>query len=230
MSNLSDLRLADRAYLRIKERLADLDLMPGDRLSEKELAEQFQISRTPIREALQRLHHEDLLALSPKLGWTVPQLDFEKIDQLYDFRILIERNAVLICAEQQSLNPAWRQLEPIWQVTEDQQLADPQQVGRLDESFHQTLVQAAGNAEIARVHKDITEKIRLIRRLDFTKPTRIAATYAEHQAILRYIALGNGERAQVSLEAHITASKIESRTITLETMFRRGQAGPLTQD
>ena len=50
MSNLSDLRLADRAYLRIKERLADLDLMPGDRLSEKELAEQFQISRTPIRD------------------------------------------------------------------------------------------------------------------------------------------------------------------------------------
>jgi DNA-binding GntR family transcriptional regulator len=223
MSDPHDLRLADRAYLRIKERLADLDLMPGDHLSEKELAEQFEISRTPIREALQRLHHEDLLSLSPKLGWTVPKLDFEKIDRLYDFRILIEKNAVRVCAEKLSMPSSLRELEPIWQVSEQNQINDPKQVGRLDEIFHQTLVKAAGNAEITRVHAEITEKIRLIRRLDFTKPARISATYKEHQSILKLIASSQGDQAQESLSSHITASKIESRAITLEAMFRRGQ-------
>jgi DNA-binding GntR family transcriptional regulator len=223
MSDPGELRLADRAYMRIKERLADLDLMPGDRLSEKELAEQLQISRTPIREALQRLHHEGLIDLSHKSGWSVPQLDFERMDQLYDFRILIERHAALVCAQNPCRSDALQELASIWRVPKERQLADPLQVGRLDEMFHQTLVQAAGNAEITRVHADITEKIRLIRRLDFTKPSRIEATYAEHQAIIELIWKGQSELAQSALAEHITASKLQSRSITLEEMFRRRQ-------
>lgn len=225
MSNAADLSLAERAYLRIKERLADLDLMPGDRLSEKELAEQFQISRTPIREALQRLHHEELLDLTPKSGWAVPQLDFEKIDALYDFRVVIEQHAATLCAQLDRMPQSLIDLRSVWQRGSRQQLDDPLQVGRLDEMFHTTLVRAAGNLEIAKVHSEITEKIRLIRRLDFTKPTRISVTYAEHQTILELIFSGQTEPARRALADHINASKIESRTITLEAMYRRRHVG-----
>jgi hypothetical protein len=54
-----------------------------------------------------------------------------------------------------------------------------------DEAFHCALVAAAGNAEVARVHRDVTERIRIIRRLDFTKQARIDATYDEHAKILK---------------------------------------------
>jgi len=62
-------------------------------------------------------------------------------------------------------------------------------VAALDEAFHATIVSAAGNHEMARVHADVTDGIRIVRRLDFTQPPRIAATYEEHAKILRAILL-----------------------------------------
>ena len=63
--------LADQAYARIKKRIFDFDLMPGDRLSESELAQQIKVSRTPLRQALQRLQHEGFVEAIPKVGWLV---------------------------------------------------------------------------------------------------------------------------------------------------------------
>ena len=168
--------LAEQAYQSIKLRLAGLDLLPGDRLSEKLLAQTLGISRTPVRQALQRLHHEGLLDLSSRDGWAVPRLNFKRLDDLYDFRVVIELHAVAVCiadeARRQSLEP----LRQIWCVPREQRLTDSVKVGELDESFHTGLVSAAGNAEMARSHAYITDHIRLIRRLDFIKPERVDVT------------------------------------------------------
>jgi DNA-binding GntR family transcriptional regulator len=91
-------------------------------------------------------------------------------------------------------------------------------VGPLDEAFHATLVRAAGNDEIARVHWDVTERIRVIRRLDFTRADRIDATYAEHAKILRAIIQRKADQAQLLLKSHIEQSKAEVRKITLATL------------
>ncbi len=90
--------------------------------------------------------------------------------------------------------------------------------GALDEQFHATLVRAAGNDEIARVHWDVTERIRIIRRLDFTRPDRIDATYAEHAMILRNVIQRKADQAQLLLRSHIEQSKSEVRKITLATL------------
>ena len=65
--------------------------------------------------------------------------------------------------------------------------ADARTVGSYGEEFHATLVCVAGNDETARVHWDVTERIRIIRRLDFTRADRIEATYIEHAKILRAV-------------------------------------------
>ena len=89
------------------------------------------------------------------------------------------------------------------------------QVAAWDEVFHCTLVEAAGNAEMARVHREVTERIRVIRRLDFTQPSRITATYDEHSKILRAIQRKRGDQAALLLRAHIQSSQAEVRKITL---------------
>lgn len=71
-------------------RIFDFVLMPGDRLSESDLAQQIHVSRTPLRQALQRFQHEGFVKTIPKMGWLIVPLNFEKFDELYDFRILIE--------------------------------------------------------------------------------------------------------------------------------------------
>ena len=78
---------------------------------------------------------------------------------------------------------------------------------------------AAGNDEMARMHRDVTERIRVIRRLDFTVSARIAATYDEHAAILAALADRRAAAAQRLLAAHIEASRREVRKITLEGLY-----------
>ena len=91
-------------------------------------------------------------------------------------------------------------------------------MARLDEEFHTALVAAAGNPELARVHQSITERIRIVRRLDFTHPERIAYTYLEHAEILRAILSRRPARAVQLLKAHIEASKREVRNISLHRL------------
>lgn len=212
--------LADQAYARIKKRIFDFDLMPGDRLSESELAEQIKVSRTPLRQALQRLQHEGFVEAMPKVGWLVPPLSFEKFDELYDFRVLIECFAVReLCAAAEE-RPELDGLSKIWLVDEQDRLRDPIEVGLLDEAFHMRIVESTGNHEMLRTYREITERMRIIRRLDFTKTERIAATYGEHGKILAAIQRRRADEAQRLLTAHIEQSKLEVRKITLDMLYQ----------
>jgi DNA-binding GntR family transcriptional regulator len=91
-------------------------------------------------------------------------------------------------------------------------------VATLDEAFHATLVASAGNREMSRVHAEVTERIRIIRRLDFTQAPRIDATYQEHGKILRAIVQRRADQAVMLLRTHIEASKAEVRKITLHML------------
>jgi len=107
------------------------------------------------------------------------------------------------------------ELAAIWLVPAAERSKDTVQVALWDEQFHCALVAAAGNAEMARVHRDVTERIRIIRRLDFTQQVRLDATYEEHAKILRAVQRKRGDQAAMLLRAHIETSQAEVRKITL---------------
>ncbi|TBO27876.1 GntR family transcriptional regulator [Aquabacterium lacunae] len=220
--------LAERAYAEIKQLIFDFQLLPGDRFSESDLAQRVQVSRTPLRQALQRLQREGFLQVFPKSGWRVSPLDFEAFDQLYDLRVLLECHAVARLCEMEE-RPTLKALAHDWLVPEAERLQAALPVDRLDETFHHALVQATGNQEMVRVHADITERIRIIRRLDFTQRRRVDATYDEHARILRAITRRRSDEAQRLLRAHIEQSKLEVRHITLDMLYQarqRAQAAP----
>jgi DNA-binding GntR family transcriptional regulator len=109
-------------------------------------------------------------------------------------------------------------LEKIWLVPPRQRLTDGARVARLDEEFHGKLVAAGGNPELARLHQTITERIRIVRRLDFTHPERVVYTYIEHGQILRAILGRKPAKAIALLRAHIEESKSEVRKISLHRL------------
>jgi DNA-binding GntR family transcriptional regulator len=211
--------LAEHAYAEVKRLIFDFVLMPGDHFSESELARRVEVSRTPLRQALQRLQREGFLNVFPKLGWQVAPLDFDTFDELYDLRVLIECAAVQRLCEVEE-RPGLQALAEVWLVEAADRIADGVAVGALDEAFHRALVASSGNREMARVHADITERIRIIRRLDFTKSDRVAATYDEHARILGAITRRRSDEAQRLLRAHIGQSKLEVRHITLDMLYR----------
>jgi len=210
--------LAEQVYATLKAEIHDFQLVAGDRFSEADLGTRLGVSRTPVREALFRLRNEGFLDVEPKLGWFVKPIDFGRLEQLYDLRIVLELASVLRLCTRTEDPPELEALKDIWLVPVPERLTDARQVGANDEQFHATLVRAAGNAEMARVHWDVTERIRIIRRLDFTRPDRIEATYTEHAKILRAVIQRKADQAQLLLKSHIDQSKAEVRKITLHTL------------
>jgi DNA-binding GntR family transcriptional regulator len=171
-----------------------------------------------VREALLRLRSEGFLDVESKSGWFVKPIDFGRLDQLYDLRVVLELASVSRLAARAELTPGLDALKAAWLVTAGERLDDPRAVGALDELFHGTLVAATGNAELARVHQDVTERIRIVRRLDFTRADRIDATYQEHAKILRAVLQRRADQAQWLLRSHIEQSKAEVRKITLHQL------------
>ena len=217
--------LAEQAYVQLKGLIHDFELLPGDRFTESEMGARLGVSRTPVREALFRLRNEGFLEVESKSGWHVRPIDFDRLDQLYDLRVVLELASLARLCARTSDPPELDALKAAWLVPPDERLAGTHEVGELDEDFHATLVRAAGNAEIARVHWDVTERVRIVRRLDFTRGERIAATYDEHAQILRAVLQRKLEQAQLLLRSHIEQSKTEVRKITLSTLHEaRGRA------
>ncbi|RPH24786.1 GntR family transcriptional regulator [Buttiauxella warmboldiae] len=212
--------VAERIYRSLKQEIFDFQLLPGERFSENDIALRMDASRTPVRQALYALEQEGYVEVQPRSGWQIKAVDFDHLEALYDLRIVLELEAVKrLCALPAEVHPMPLQaLRQFW--IDAPQLPDGVQVAGHDEIFHMTLVETAGNPEMARVHREITEKIRIVRRLDFTKRPRVSATYLEHGQILLAILNRQLQEAQSCLYDHIAASQKEVRQITLHMLHQ----------
>jgi len=214
--------LADTVYERVKEDIAEFRLVPGDRFTETEVAERLGVSRTPVRQALFRLQREGFVQVQFRAGWLVQPFDFDMFENLYDLRIVLETTSVQrLCEAARGAVDRGRleALQAFWLAPKAERKLDGRLVSRRDEEFHATLVAAAGNPELARVHRDVTDRIRIVRRLDFTQAERIHSTYDEHAQILRAVMRRRTDQAVLLLRTHIEASKAEVRKLTLHNLY-----------
>lgn len=208
--------VSERIYRQLKESIFEFRLLPGDRVTETELAELTHASRTPVREALARLQREGFVKVAFRSGWQICPFDFEQFEQLYDVRIALELAAVArLCTCPANL----ADLHETWLVAPSLRLNDGARLCELDERFHERLVEASGNIEMAVIHRQVCERLRIVRRLDFAQAARIEATYEEHGRILQSIEAGQCEAAQLLLRQHIEQSKAVVRQITLHSLF-----------
>ncbi len=210
--------LAEQVYGRLKEDIFEFRLLPGDPFTETEMAVHYKVSRTPMRDALYRLQREGFLEVGFRRGWKVRNLDFAYFDDLYDLRIVLEIAAIERICQMTTHSKHLLDLKNIWLIPKNEREKDGRVVARLDESFHMTLINAAANKEVARVHAELTEKIRIIRRLDFTSGDRIEATYQEHAKILQLLLQRKFVEVSMLLRSHIEQSKLEVRKITLHRL------------
>lgn len=206
--------LAMHIYTQLKADIFDFRLLPGDKFSEGDIAARMQVSRTPVRQALFWLQREGYVDVHFRSGWQVRAFDFKYFEDLYEIRIMMETNAIHRIVAMQAMSRL-ETLREVWCISPSQQLDDPAVVASLDEAFHARIVAAVGNDEMTRIHQDVTERIRIIRRLDFTKAPRIEATYREHADILDTIFAGDAALAKNMISEHIAESRDEVKRITL---------------
>lgn len=214
-------RLAETVYQGLRDDIFAFRLLPGDRFAETDVAERLKVSRTPVREALMRLQTEGLVRGYFRNGWEVVPIDFSRFAALYELREMIELHAIgRLCTAPRSDAGAGllAALGEAWRVPPARRLRDGLAVAALDEAFHISLVRAAGNTETDGVYRQVTERVRIMRRLDFAYGDCIDETYEDHRAILDAIDHGDAPAAVALLARHIRGSHEVVQQITIERL------------
>ncbi|MGH9355272.1 MAG: GntR family transcriptional regulator, partial [Terriglobia bacterium] len=137
----------DRVYLELKAMAMTYVLRPGERLNEIELSKQFGVSRTPLREALNRLNTEGFLRFAPGRGFYCRELDAKEIFNLFELRKAVEVAAIRLsihCAKEHDIQAINSFLDETGPEVGDR---TTHELVRLDEAFHERLMEMSENAE-----------------------------------------------------------------------------------
>lgn len=223
---------ADRVYAALRDALLRGELPAGERLVEVALAEQFQTSRTPVREALRRLEGDDHLVRDPGGGLRPRLPDVRTMQEVYDVRLAIEELTTRRAAAGgdrellEAVERDWAAMEAQWRARPDE-LRTPDFVLR-DESFHERIAGASGNGTATRMLRSVNERIRILRIHDFTLDERIGATIAEHLEIVRIVLLADPDAAAAFMRAHVQRSALVVRERVGEALARMFTGAPVT--
>lgn len=177
------------------------ELRPGERLSEIELAVRLGVSRTPVREALNRLVTEGFLVPCSR-GFMRRPLDVQESLDLYEARAAVERECLRLAVARASDAQIAEAEAWLAQSRKVPARTPVERLVELDEGFHGRIAAMAGNAELQRLLANLNERIRFIRWLDMEKVGR-DATQREHAAILKALRTRDAAAGDRLLAAHI---------------------------
>jgi DNA-binding GntR family transcriptional regulator len=200
--------LKERAYAEIKERILRGDFPASTFLSERHIASELDMSKTPVRAALERLELEGFVTISPQQGIIVRDLSVHDIADQYEIRAALETYVVRTVAGR--LTPA--QVGRL-QANLDAQEAncgtgDVQRCVALDAEFHNLFCEFLGNQEILRVMGQLRAKVhRVIARVFTLNAARMASSYREHRAITEAVLRGDAALAARRVEEHLEYGK-----------------------
>jgi len=208
------------AYSLILAAIDDGTYRPGDRLVESELADRFGVSRTPIREALQRLETQSLLTRDGR-SLIVASLDHNQLAELYVVRAQLEGLAARLAAQHATPEEV-RVLRDM--VEEDRALiANPRALSRANKRFHRQIHLASHNRFLIQQLDLVHRSMALLATTSLEAEGRGQAAMEEHHAIVEAIARKDGDSADLALRDHI--SKAFETRLKLEAGDRRKQAG-----
>lgn len=189
------------AYTLILEAIDVGIYKPGDRLVESDLADRFGVSRTPIREALQRLETQSLLMRDGR-SLIVSSLDHNQMAELYVVRAELEGLAARLAARH-ATDEEIRVLRDM--VTEDTALmGDPATMARANRRFHKQIHLASHNRFLVQQLDLVHRSMALMATTSLAAEGRDRDAIAEHDAIVAAIEDGDGPRAEEALKSHIS--------------------------
>jgi DNA-binding GntR family transcriptional regulator len=213
-------RAGAEIYERLKQDILTFAFRPGERLVELELCDRYEVSRTPVREALRRLEDDGLVVARDKGGRIVKGLDISDYEDVYAVRAVLETYAVselagrAVLDDIDALQYGWLEGYSAETAPLDGSYVIP------DERFHLALARATGNAYLLESMERVHDRLHTIRAFDFTVRDRLIVSEAQHIAIGEAIRTGDRTQAAALMAQHINQSKDEIRSIMLRILSR----------
>jgi DNA-binding GntR family transcriptional regulator len=205
------------AYTLILEAIDQGIYRPGDRLVEAELAERFGVSRTPVREALQRLETQSMLTRDGR-SMIVASLDHNQLAELYVVRAELEARLAAKHATPEEIRVLSEMVEADRTIVDD-----PAELSRANRRFHKQIHLASHNRYLVQQLDLVHRSMALLASTSLAAEGRGEAALAEHAELVRAIAAGDGEAAQAALRAHI--SKAFETRLKLDAGTVKGKGG-----
>lgn len=210
--------IVGQVYAQLRALAIGYSFKPGERLNEGELARRLGVSRTPLREALNRLATEGLLRLVAGKGFFCRDLQVQEIFSLYELRKAIEIAAVRLAV----LRARDHEVDALLAFLDD---TGPEPGGRsadelvaLDEAFHERLAGLSGNPEMLRVLRNLNARIHFVRWIDMQRGDR-PRTQTEHRQTLLALKARDAPACAALLEKHI-----DRRLDQISSALREGYA------
>ena len=200
--------LRDKVVEELRRRIIDGEYAPGHRLTEDRLAEDFGVSRNPVREAIRVLEREGFLIALPRRGAVVASIDADDLENLFDVRLALEVLAAQLAAQR---------LDPDGATMLDALLAKAEttttaaELSELNTAFHAEVGRLSGNSLLTGIMESLHDRLRWIYRQ--TALERAHDSSAEHAAIAVAIRAGDAEAAAQAARRHVLAARTTALTL-----------------
>jgi DNA-binding GntR family transcriptional regulator len=203
MSNLTQ-----QAYQKIREAIINGELKPGERLVEQRICKEFEVGRSPVREAIRLLQMEGHVDVVPNRGVTITKISIEELKNIYDIVSVLEGFAT----EQTTQHFTKRELNKLRSVQRELSRVgdtkDYRKYIKLNSQFHDYIVNACENSELSKIIRSLRDKIRRYRYMSIINPDGNLENYIEaHEKILENISKGKAKQAGVEMRKHVLESK-----------------------
>ena len=197
--------LTEEVYEQLRDDIIQLRIKPGEKVSEAKLAKKYNVSRAPIRNAIQKLQQEELVLIRPQIGTIIMPISLKRARDVLEVRLILEKFAVEKAAEKitdadlEELEQRFQELDREGISTEDR----GQLLFSTDMFLHQTIWRLCGNEEIIQILNNYPESIKRIRLATLELDNRLVPSRDEMYAIYQALKHRDPRKAREAMEDHI---------------------------
>lgn len=207
-----------RIYESMRDRIVSMELPPGATISRAEMAKSYDVSQTPMREAMQRLESDGLIRIYPQSKTIVTRIDIKALKEAHFLRLAVESEVIRTLAE----NPDKTLISRAQTLVDMQNslignLEEIALFNQFDEKFHRMLFAGAGQENLYTMLSEKSGHMARARRLDLPKSGKMQGIVEGHAAIIKGINAGNSDQALVALREHLAGTIAHVDALQLET-------------
>ncbi len=195
--------LRDRVYHTLKQYIVNQRLKPGSKLSVPRLAQQLAVSRTPVKEAIERLGQEGLVTMLPNRGAFVAIIRAQDVGEIYQMREMLEGLASRLAVQKMDRGLLAELRRLLIEGEAVVRRGDIASHTRIDLEFHRLIRERAGNRRLVRALDNLQDQIRVVFRTSATIPGRMAMAIEEHHRILEALESADADRAEEATRDHV---------------------------
>jgi DNA-binding GntR family transcriptional regulator len=197
----------EQAYQKLRDAITFGDLKPGERLVESGICEKFELSRTPLREALRQLQTEGYIDVSPNKGAVIRKITVEELEAVYDVLAQLEGYAVEMATGALTPNDIKTLKGLLSQLNKASKSKDFDQWFALNASFHGYFQNFSGNPILKEEIGRLRNRIYRYRSLAFTLAVSIIGVLSDHEKIYQAVADRKPAKAREAMQKHILNTK-----------------------